>query len=208
MARTELLSDILVPTYPKFYMAITAESVDRERSSEAETEEFARPHLPLFPIIVLRIVIRVLQILGNVENPNSVSDLKIRLKVRRAALASSPTFCLLSQSRHFLSTSTYSASITPSSFFLASLSPPGCGPAALPLGPAPPSGGGVCACADLYICSASLCDACVRVSRARSICAFSFDSSAFFASAIAFSTSPRSEPEILSPCSFNVFSIW
>src|SRR6185437_9300455 len=109
---------------------------------------------------------------------------------------------------YFLSTSTYSASITPSSFLLASPLLPGSVPLALPLGPAPPPGGGVCACADLYICSASLCEACVRVSRARSICALSFDSSAFFASASAFSTSPRSEPEILSPCSFSIFSIW
>src|SRR5581483_2694152 len=106
---------------------------------------------------------------------------------------------------HFLSTSTYSASITPSSFLASPLPPVVC--PALPLAPTPPPGGGVCACADLYICSASLCEACVRVSRARSICALSFDSSAFFASANAFSTSPRSEPEILSPCSFSIFSI-
>ena len=49
--------------------------------------------------------------------PEFRSDLKIRLKVRRAALASSPSFGLLSHRRHFFSTSTYSASITPSSFF-------------------------------------------------------------------------------------------
>src|SRR6185312_6267228 len=60
---------------------------------------------------------------------------------------------------YFLSTSTYSASITPSSFLLASPLLPGSVPLALPLGPAPPPGGGVCACADLYICSASLCEA-------------------------------------------------
>src|SRR5215813_6107156 len=106
---------------------------------------------------------------------------------------------------YFLSsTSTYSASITPSSFFWPS---PDGAPAPGAPAPGPPAPGPPADCADLYICSASLCEADVRVSRARSICALSFDSSAFLASASAFSTSPRSEPEILSPCSFSIFSM-
>src|SRR5262249_32474313 len=66
------------------------------------------------------------------------------------------------RSAYFLSsTSTYSASITPSSFFWPpSLCAPACGPAPA-LGP---SAGG--ACVDLYMASASLCEACVSFSRA------------------------------------------
>ena len=48
-----------------------------------------------------------------------------------------------------------------------------------------------CACVALYICSASLCEAVVSRSRAWSICCLLPLSMAFFASARAFSTSPR-----------------
>src|SRR2546425_3296188 len=187
-------------------MSVAAEAVNREHSSQAEAKEFARSEL-VFCGVILQVVVWILQIFRNIENPDPISDLELPPMARGAALASSPTSHSLCCFHQFLSTSTYSASITPSScFFPASPLPPGSGPPAL--APVLPPGGGVCACADLYICSASLCEAWVRVSRARSICALSFDSSAFFASAIAFSTSPRSEPEILSPCSFSIFSIW
>src|SRR5436309_14161020 len=64
------------------------------------------------------------------------------------------------------STSTYSASITPSSFFFSWPAPvaPLVEPPAAACGPAPSAGGGV-ACA-LYMASASLCDALVSFSRA------------------------------------------
>src|SRR5205807_8660933 len=74
-----------------------------------------------------------------------------------------PLSLLPAQRAHFLgSTSTYSASITPSSFFFSSPAAPlGEPPAAC--GPAPSAGGVWLA---LYITSASLCDAVVRCSRA------------------------------------------
>ncbi len=100
----------------------------------------------------------------------------------------------------FSSTSTYSASITPSSFFGSGSAPPAAGS---PPGAAPPAGG-VCA---LYMASASLCEAAWSFSRAEFIGAASVPSSAFFASASAFSTSLRSWPLILSPCSLSIFSM-
>src|SRR6266481_1100054 len=123
---------------------------------------------------------------------------------RRSALCWQLTAGSSQPAAYFLSsTSTYSASITPSSFFAWPL-PPADGPASA-LAPAPDA---ACEPAALYICSASLCDALVSASRARSRFDLSPDSSAFFASAMAFSTSPRSAPEILSPDSRSIFSIW
>src|SRR5271157_4766222 len=88
-----------------------------------------------------------------------------------------------SEQRYFFSsTSTYSASITPSSFFFSSWASP------FPPGAGPP-GGGCCAEVALYIASASLCEADVRFSRALFIAGASVPSSAFLASARAFSTS-------------------
>src|SRR5262249_31536779 len=101
----------------------------------------------------------------------------------------------------FSSTSTYSASITPSSFF--SLAAPSDGPP-----DAAPASAPGCGCADLYMASASLCDAWVSRSRAEFKTAGSASafSSAFLASPNADSTLPFSSPEILSPCSLSIFS--
>src|SRR6266704_3686863 len=102
-------------------MSVRTEAKNREHSPQAETEELAGSKLLG---IMFQVVIRIFQILWNIKNPDPISDLEARLKARGAALASSPTFSLFSQFAHFLSTSTYSASITPSSF-LASPLPPG-----------------------------------------------------------------------------------
>src|SRR5258708_5184238 len=102
----------------------------------------------------------------------------------------------------FSSTSTYSASITPSSFFwpAPSAGASACGPA--PSAPGAPAGGW----ADLYMASASLWEACVSFSWAEFIALASEVSKAFLASAKADSTLAFSSPEILSPFSLNIFS--
>ena len=75
--------------------------------------------------------------------------------------------------------------------------PAAAGPAPPPDRPAPPCTSAQPACARPWSGSRGPCPS------APCRC----DSSAFLASAIAFSTSPRSEPEILSPCSRSIFSM-
>jgi hypothetical protein len=103
------------PVYLELCMPVATEAVDRKHSAQAETKEFTASKL-VFSRFVLQVVVRILQILRDVKNPNPISNLKFPPMPRGAALASSPDFCSLCCSRHFLSTSTYSASITPSSF--------------------------------------------------------------------------------------------
>jgi hypothetical protein len=59
-----------------------------------------------------------------------------------------------------------------------------------------------------YMASASLWDARDSASVALFICAASFDSSAFFASASPLSTSPRAVASSDAPCSASVRSVW
>jgi hypothetical protein len=142
--------------YFELCVSITTEVLDRKYAPNAEPEQFRGSHLA--SLRILQVVVRILQVIRDSYNPNPVSDLQPSPIERRAALASSPSFGLFSQSAHFFSsTSSYSASITPSSFLAWPLLPG----APSPAGPAPAPGvppvGGVCAA--LYICSASLCEA-------------------------------------------------
>ena len=101
----------------------------------------------------------------------------------------------------FSSTSTYSASMTPSSFFC---SPAGAPPSGCP--GAPPAGG--CEALALYSTSASLWLALVSFSLAAfSSLALGVPSRVFLASARADSTSPFSGPWIFSSFYFSIFSM-
>jgi len=89
--------------------------------------------------------------------------------------------------------------MTPSSFFSPAPLPADAPfePGAAPPAAAPPSPEGA---ADLYICSASLCEAAVRRSRALSMVRFSFDSKAFLAQVAQKLGNPKPVPEILQAC--------
>ena len=65
-AREALLSNRWAPIDLKFYMSITTETVNREYPSQAEAKEFAGLKLVFFRI-VFQVVVRILQVLRNVQ---------------------------------------------------------------------------------------------------------------------------------------------